>query len=167
MSFSKRYAALSILVLAILLYIARSTDYGQLHLQGSILPDQYLGRPPAPPPYTAAIIYLVSVMPGPRNPDELLRSLPLMQKNIPWRNQWPVLLLHAGAYDAPENQLEFLRRLRDSATDQRLTPGATEQLVKRIEFVHTEHHLPEGIPADGGEDDPIWGGEWPGAFLFV
>ncbi|KAJ7808815.1 hypothetical protein B0H14DRAFT_2868861, partial [Mycena olivaceomarginata] len=53
-------------------------------------------------------------MPGPRNPDHLLQSIPRMEKNIPWRYRWPIVLLHAGMYDAVDNQLDFLSRLRDS-----------------------------------------------------
>lgn len=156
---SKRYIGISILAAAVMvLYLANSAGYRSLAPQ-SRLPVHVADRPP----YTAAVVYLVSVMPGPRNPDELLRSLPLMQKNIPWRHQWPVLLIHAGAYATAESQLDFLRRLRDSARGQDLTPDATEKLVNRIEFVTTYHELPEGIPATGGADHPIWDGEWPGA----
>jgi mannosyltransferase len=84
-----------------------------------------------------------------------------MEKNIPWRHQWPVLLLHAGAYDTEDSRLDFLNRLRLSATDQNLTPDATEKLLNRIEFVTTHHELPDGIPVDGVVDQPIWDGEWP------
>ncbi|KAJ7662869.1 glycolipid 2-alpha-mannosyltransferase-domain-containing protein [Mycena rosella] len=153
MSFSKRYTAISIVAAAALvLYLAQWAGYN------SLAPQRYLA--PAPP-YTAAIIYLVSVLPGPRSPDELLNSLPLMQANIPWRHQWPVLLLHAGAYDTPESQRDFLTRLRESAESQNLTLDATAKLLDRIEFVPTHHELPDGIPADGVADHPVWDGEWP------
>ncbi|KAJ6550164.1 nucleotide-diphospho-sugar transferase [Mycena capillaripes] len=140
-----------------ILYLAHSTDYGSLTSQGRF-GDSAAQRPP---PYTAAVVYLASVLPGPRNPEKLLESLPMMQKHIPWRHQWPVLLLHAGAYDTLDSRLDFLDRLRQSAKDQNLTLDATEKLLKRIEFVPTSHELPEGIPADGGANNPVWGEEWP------
>ncbi|KAK7036367.1 glycosyltransferase family 15 protein [Favolaschia claudopus] len=139
MAFSKRYAALFTLALAFIIYLTT------------------LPLPPSPPPslsapYTAAIVYLVSVLPGPRNPEQLLQSLPQMQKNIPWRHQWPVLLLHAGVYDTPERRLQFLHRLRQSAEEQELTAEATDMLIQRIEFVPTSHELPPGIPTNGAGD---------------
>ncbi|KAJ7088825.1 glycosyltransferase family 15 protein [Mycena belliarum] len=157
MAFPKRYTALLVVALAALvLYLARTRGYRGYH---AFKPQRYPAA--AAPPYTAAIVYLVSVMPGPRDPDDLLASLPLMQMNVPWRHQWPVLLLHAGAYDTTESQREFLNRLRASAASQNLTPDATDTLIRRIEFVPTHHELPEGIPPDGGADHPIWDGEWP------
>ncbi|KAJ7045292.1 glycosyltransferase family 15 protein [Mycena alexandri] len=154
MAFTKRHLAILVLA-AVVFYLARSIDFSS--------PSEGRFRSYAPEhlPYTAAVVYLVSVLPGPRNPDQLLASLPLMQKNIPWRQQWPVLLLHAGAYDTLESRSEFLDRLRVSAEGQNLTPDDTEKLLKRIEFIPTLHELPPGIPADGVADGPIWDGEWP------
>ncbi|KAK6981585.1 glycosyltransferase family 15 protein [Favolaschia claudopus] len=158
MAFSKRYAALFTLALAFIIYLTNTSSSSlttpisfrfrqkPIHIQA---------------PYTAAIVYLVSVLPGPRNPEQLLQSLPQMQKNIPWRHQWPVLLLHAGMYDTPESRLQFLHRLRQSAEEQELTAEATDMLIQRIEFVPTSHELPPGIPANGAADGPIWEGEWP------
>ncbi|KAJ7861774.1 glycolipid 2-alpha-mannosyltransferase-domain-containing protein [Mycena leptocephala] len=137
MAFSKRHVAILVFA-AVVLYLARSMDFGSPKPEG-----YFRGYSGERPPYTAAVVYLVSVLPGPRNPDELLGSLPLMQRNIPWRHQWPVLLLHAGAYDTAESRVDFLGRLRQSAEDQNLTPDATEKLLKRIEFVPTYHELPE------------------------
>ncbi|KAF7362901.1 Nucleotide-diphospho-sugar transferase [Mycena venus] len=157
MPFSKRHVAI-LAAAALILYLVRSLDYS------SPAPQSRFGDHAAatqPPPYTAAIVYLVSVLPGPRNPDQLLESLPLVQKNIPWRYQWPVLLLHAGAYDTYESRVNFLDRLRESAQRQELTPDATEKLIKRIEFIPTSHELPAGIPEDGGTDRPVWDLEWP------
>ncbi|KAJ7114538.1 nucleotide-diphospho-sugar transferase [Mycena crocata] len=113
------------------------------------------------PPYSAAVVYLLSIMPGPRLPDQIFQSLALMQMNIPWRHQWPVLLLHAGAYDTRESQADFLRRLRDSAGDNGMDAETTDMLVKRIEFHPTYHPLPEGIPADLDDREPVWEQEWP------
>ncbi|KAJ7174931.1 nucleotide-diphospho-sugar transferase [Mycena filopes] len=155
MGFTKRHLALVFLA-GVVLYVARSIDYTSSTPEMRFRPHHATTAP-----YTAAVIYLVSVLPGPRNPDQLLQSLPLMQKNIPWRHQWPVLLLHAGMFDSVESRLEFLGRLRVSAEAQSLTAEETENLVERIEFVFTSHELPPGIPADGGEDGPIWDREWP------
>ncbi|KAJ7830184.1 glycolipid 2-alpha-mannosyltransferase-domain-containing protein [Mycena olivaceomarginata] len=157
MPFSKRHVAI-LVIAALVLYLARSIDYRVALSDRSRFRDYAsYGRPP----YTAALVYLVSVLPGPRNADRLLGSLPLVQKHIPWKYQWPVLLLHAGAYDTPESRSDFLSRLRESAQEKDLGPDATEQLVNRIEFIPTYHELPTGIPADGAADSPVWDGEWP------
>ncbi|KAJ7658258.1 glycosyltransferase family 15 protein [Mycena polygramma] len=155
-SFPKRYIAIFAVAAAILLYLAHSTEYS-----APTSPSRFTGHSAAVAPYTAAIVYLVSVMPGPRSPDRLLRSLALLQKNIPWRHEWPVLLLHAGAYDTEDSRRQFLDRLRESAKDHALTSEATDSMLQRIEFVTTHHELPHGIPVDGVADGPIWNGEWP------
>ncbi|KAF8191933.1 nucleotide-diphospho-sugar transferase [Mycena galopus ATCC 62051] len=152
MPFSKRHVAL-LVAGALIFYLARSINYPSASSSSRFRDYR--------PPYTAAVVYLVSVLPGPRDPGQLLETLPLVQKNIPWRHQWPVLLLHAGAYDTLESRSDFLHRLRESAEEQNLTPDATDKLVKRIEFIQTHHELPAGIPASGASDEPIWDGEWP------
>lgn len=116
------------------------------------------------PAYTAAIVYLLSVMPGPRMPEEIFDSLSLMHMNIPWRHQWPVLLLHAGAYDAAESQAEFIARLRATAAVHGMATDMVQTLIDRLEFVPTEHPLPDGVPETGRSDGPVWSQEWPGAF---
>ncbi|KAF8194775.1 glycolipid 2-alpha-mannosyltransferase-domain-containing protein [Mycena galopus ATCC 62051] len=160
MAIPKRYFAILAVAAVILLYLAQTQEYS--------FPTTSLGRfsgdsgiTVAPPPYTAAVVFLASVMPGPRSPDRLLQSIPRLQKNIPWRHQWPILVLHAGVYDTVDSQEDFLHRLGDSAKEQDLTPYAIENLLKRIEFVPTQHELPDGIPTDGVADGPIWDGEWP------
>ncbi|KAJ7243823.1 nucleotide-diphospho-sugar transferase [Mycena haematopus] len=160
MAFAKRYLLIFGVAAGVILYLAHQQESG-LSLTSDNRVPVYSTTEPAPAPYTAAVVYLASVMPGPRSPDRLLRSLPRLQKNIPWRHQWPVLLLHAGMYSTAESQLAFLNRLRDSSEEQNLTPDAIEDLVKRIEFVPTQHELPAGIPPDGIVDSPIWSGEWP------
>ena len=115
-----------------------------------------------PPSYTAAVVYLHSVLPGPRSPTLLFKSLSLMHKNIPWRYQWPVLIFHAGAYDTRESRDEFGTLLRNVTGTHGLTMEETEQLVRRLEFVSAHHELPEGVPTDGAKDDPVFSHEWPG-----
>ncbi|KAF7333269.1 Glycosyltransferase family 15 protein [Mycena sanguinolenta] len=160
MALSKRYLFTFAIAAGLLLYLAHQQASG-LSLSSRLRYPVYSTSESAPAPYTAAVVYLASVMPGPRSPDRLLQSLPRLQKNIPWRHQWPVLLLHAGMYDSLDSQEIFLNRLRDSARDHELTPEAIEELVRRVEFVSTSHELPPGIPEDGLVDNPIWGGEWP------
>ncbi|KAJ7709764.1 nucleotide-diphospho-sugar transferase [Mycena rosella] len=167
MALPRKYIAIPVMVAALMmLYFLHSTGYRPLSPQTwtrpalSHLPDYFAA---AAPPYTAAVVYLHSVMPGPRNPARLLHELPILQKNIPWRHQWPVLVLHAGAYDTAESQQDFLTHLHASAISQNLTADATEKLMKRVEFVHTDHGLPEGIPAEGKADKPLFAqtGAWP------
>ncbi|KAJ7651296.1 glycosyltransferase family 15 protein [Roridomyces roridus] len=112
--------------------------------------------------YTAAIVYLLSVLPGPRLPHQIFDSMSLMQKHIPWRHQWPILLLHAGAYDDSDSRELFVEMLRDKAAEHGLSSEVIDGMVRRLEFVRTDHELPEGIPATGANDDPIWAQEWPG-----
>ncbi|KAK7060023.1 glycosyltransferase family 15 protein [Favolaschia claudopus] len=155
MSVSKRFLAILVAATAILLYLVHSHE--------TILASrpQFPAKSADSPPYTAAIVYLVSVMPGPRSPERLLQSIPLMEKNIPWRYQWPIILLHAGAYSVLESQEDFLDQLQESASNHGLEPEQIQSLMSRIQFVATYHELPEGIPMDGVADGPIWGGEWP------
>ncbi|KAJ7622963.1 hypothetical protein B0H17DRAFT_1151541 [Mycena rosella] len=123
-----------------------------------------LARPPVShdhPSYTAAVVYLASVLPGPRSPTLLFKSLSLVHKNIPWRYQWPVLIFHAGAYDTRERRDEFGTLLRNVTGIYGLTVEETEQLVRRLEFVSAHHELPEGVPTDGAKDDPVFSHEWP------
>ncbi|KAJ6450929.1 glycosyltransferase family 15 protein, partial [Mycena sanguinolenta] len=160
MAVSQRYFLIFAVAVAIILYLAYQQESALSPSSENQFPVHSInGSTPAP--YTAAVVYLASVMPGPRRPDGLLQSIPRLQKNIPWRNQWPILLLHAGMYDTPDSQQEFLNRLRDSSMEQGLTSEAIEDLVQRIEFVPTQHELPAGIPVDGVVDTPIWNVEWP------
>ncbi|KAJ7470975.1 nucleotide-diphospho-sugar transferase [Mycena latifolia] len=169
MALQKRYiAGLALLAVAAMLYSLHSTGYRPLYPQswtrpaGTRLPG-YVNATTASSQYTAAVVYLHSVMPGPRNPDRLLHELPILQKNIPWRQQWPILILHAGAYNTTDSQQDFLTRLEASAISQNLTADSIEKLVQRIEFVPTDHVLPEGIPAEGKADKPMFAGTggWP------
>jgi len=119
----------------------------------------------APPAYTAAVVYLVAVMSERRSVDLLFHSLSYMQKNIPWRYQWPVLLLHGGYYDAPEPQADFLMNLRTAAASYNVTADDIEALVRRIEFVTTHHEMPAEIPTDVEEYKPVFADVWPGYHL--
>lgn len=157
MAIPRRFAPLAIVLVALIVFYLAHSGYGTPSLQSHFTLDA--------PGYTAAVVYLLSVMPGPRPAHAVFDSLSLMHKNIPWRHPWPVLLLHAGAYDSPESQAEFRTWLRLAAGAHGLGVGDVETLVKRLEFVRTDHGLPEGIPANGGVDEPIWSQEWPGALF--
>lgn len=161
MAIPRRYAALAILLaLTLVVFLGHST-HSRFKSSSSFMGGT---GDLAEAPYTAAIVYLLSVMPGPRPAHKIFDSLSLMQKHIPWKHQWPVLLLHAGAYESAETQAEFVGRLRETAMQGHgLSAEMAEALVGRLEFVETHHELPEGIPASGADDSPIWSGEWPGA----
>ncbi|KAJ7037860.1 glycolipid 2-alpha-mannosyltransferase-domain-containing protein [Mycena alexandri] len=113
-------------------------------------------------PYTAAVVYLLTTLPDRRPKDSIFRSLSLLQKNVPWRYEWPILLFHAGPYDTDVGQAAFLDKLRITAAANNLTAQDTETLLKRIEFIHVGHTLPQGIPADPKEYKPVWLDMWPG-----
>ncbi|KAJ7438012.1 hypothetical protein B0H11DRAFT_2106021 [Mycena galericulata] len=168
MAVNWRYAA-TIVVMFFMLSLAYSMSYSlDPWIPTQKAGNHFIDRPAytpadfvAQPTYTAAVVYLASVLPGPRSPQRLFESLSLMQMNIPWRHQWPVLILHAGAYDSEDSRRQFIALLRDVTQAHNLTEYETKKLVNRIEFVYTYHNLPEGIPADGGKDKPIWNQEWP------
>ncbi|KAK6997523.1 hypothetical protein R3P38DRAFT_3285953 [Favolaschia claudopus] len=90
---------------------------------------------PASLPYTASIVYLLTTMPQSRPRDSIFCSLLLVQKNIPWRYQWPILLFHAGIYDSADNQSEFFDNIRNAIEDNAATTEDFDKLIKRIEFI--------------------------------
>jgi mannosyltransferase len=106
-------------------------------------------------PYTASVVYLLTTMPKARPKKSIFRSLSLLQKNFPWRYQWPILLLHAGIYDSEDSQFQFLGRLHNATIDHNMSAEESETLLKRIEFIHVQHDLPAGIPSDRKEYKPI------------
>ncbi|KAJ7740866.1 glycolipid 2-alpha-mannosyltransferase-domain-containing protein [Mycena olivaceomarginata] len=110
-------------------------------------------------PYTASVVYLLTTQPLARPKESISRSLLLLQKNVPWRYQWPILLFHAGIYDSVDSQSQFLDDIRDG----RYSEQRNYKLIQRIEFVYFRHDLPVGIPAadDETEYEHVWGG-WPG-----
>ncbi|KAJ7185540.1 glycolipid 2-alpha-mannosyltransferase-domain-containing protein [Mycena filopes] len=113
-------------------------------------------------PYTAAVVYLLTTLPLQRPKQSIFRSLSLVQRNFPWRYQWPILLFHAGVYDADEAQEAFLAQLRVSAEQYDVSAEEAEKLLKRIQFVHLQHNVPAGIPPNPKEYKPVWEGMWPG-----
>ncbi|KAJ7368732.1 glycosyltransferase family 15 protein [Mycena albidolilacea] len=125
--------------------------------------------PPSPgpnfistPPYSASVVYLLTTLPTDRPKESISRSLLLLQKNIPWRHQWPILLFHAGIYDSVDSQAQFLEGIRGAAAANNATVEDTEKLLKRIEFVHFKHDLPAGIPLEVDGYNPVFGDKWPG-----
>ena len=112
---------------------------------------------PSPPEinYTAAIIYLSER----RRLDETLHSLGSLQLFIPWRSQWPIILLHTGDFDDHEMVEEFYAKLEVHMW----TRSFHEQLRRRIEFARVEFTLPPGVPSDVYTYKPkVWAERWPG-----
>ncbi|KAJ7615550.1 glycosyltransferase family 15 protein [Roridomyces roridus] len=165
MAIPRRYALLAgaaaLLVVAFLAHQGGYTRGVRLPSHGGASPSRFDIGAQAGVGYTAAIVYLLSVMPGPRLPHQIFDSMSLMQKHIPWRHQWPIVLLHAGAYDDTDSKDLFSERLREKAAEHGLSSEVIEGMVNRLEFVRTDHELPEGIPLTGMSDDPIWAQEWP------
>ncbi|KAJ7754469.1 nucleotide-diphospho-sugar transferase [Mycena metata] len=112
-------------------------------------------------PYTAAVVYMLTTLPHSRPKETIFRSLSLLQKSVPWRHHRPVLLFHAGLYDSGDNQMTFLHTLRNYTVEYNLSSEATEALLERIEFVHLQHDVPEGIPHNTKEYKPVWREYWP------
>lgn len=131
-----------------------------------IAPTSRLGRvlglhstpyaPLEPVDYTAAVVYLVER----RRMNDIPHSLGEMQRHIPWRRQWPVILFHTGDYDSTEAQQEFFDTIRENEWSR----DVFEELRKRIEFVKLEFKLPPGMPEDKSVYKPqVSEDKWPGA----
>jgi len=113
-------------------------------------------RPSLPPiNYTAAIIYLFEK----RRLQETLHSLGSLQLFIPWRSQWPIILLHTGDLDDPEMVEEFYAWLKVHMW----TRSYHEDLRRRIEFARVEFTFPPGVDPDVDVYKPkVWAWRWPG-----
>ena len=118
-------------------------------------PYPTLGPPPPEANYTAAIIYLFER----RRLDQTLHSLGSLQHFIPWRSQWPIVLLHTGDFDDHEMVKEFYAKLEVHLW----TRLFHEQLRRRIEFVRVEFTFPPGVSPDVQVYKPkVWAHRWPG-----
>ncbi|KAJ7185560.1 glycosyltransferase family 15 protein [Mycena filopes] len=115
-------------------------------------------------PYTASVVYLLTTIQSARPKGSIYRSLALLQKSIPWRYQWPILLFHANTYGTPDAQADFLLSVRNAAGQEGLSLEGTDQLLQRIQFITFEHKLPAEIPADLNRQEvkPVWSSLWPG-----
>ncbi|KAJ7754471.1 glycolipid 2-alpha-mannosyltransferase-domain-containing protein [Mycena metata] len=127
-------------------------------------PSELEVQSPAVPatPYTAAVVYVLTTVAKRHPKDSIYRSLALVQKNVPWRYEWPILLFHAGTYDTDAGQTAFRDKLRSTAADQNLTARDTDALLERIDFIHVSHTVPPGIPTDPKVYKPVWIDMWPG-----
>ncbi|KAK7048181.1 nucleotide-diphospho-sugar transferase [Favolaschia claudopus] len=159
---ARRYAVATIATFVSLWYLSSLSWNLQPSPRGSSFRfGSQISSKPAGPPYKASLVYLTTTMPQSRPKDWIFRSLLLVQKNIPWRYQWPILLFHAGVYDSEENQFKFLDNIRNAAEENAVTTEDVDKLIKRIEFVHYEHFLPD-IDFETMDPKPVWWeGYWP------
>ncbi|KAF8311368.1 nucleotide-diphospho-sugar transferase [Clavulina sp. PMI_390] len=105
--------------------------------------------------YDAAVIYLAQLS----RLDSLVQSLSLMQQNIPWKRQWPIILFHTGDYDEVEEQ----QRLFDYMLDYPWSRGGALEVQKRIEFIRLDLSFPPGVSPDICVYKPeIFEDRWPG-----
>jgi mannosyltransferase len=105
------------------------------------------------PPYTAAIVYLVSITRVP----ELLESLASIKANLP-DHPWPVILFHNGELDHDSSRMDLIGRIQDYIGIENRSIAFSE----RLEFVSLDWRLPEGISADKEVVDPVDSYRWPG-----
>lgn len=103
-------------------------------------------------PYTAAIIYLVTISRIP----ELLESLASVNKHLPG-HPWPVVLFHTGEFDQNIIQMDFISHLRNYIGAE----NGSRAFSERIEFVKVDWQLPKGISADKEIVDPMDSYRWP------
>lgn len=144
-------ASVAILVLLLFQLALRGTPKWWVRTPGPYPPS----RPSSEVNYSAAIIYLAEK----RRLEETLHSIGSLQLYIPWRSQWPILLLHTGDFDEPEMVEEFYGKLK--------THGRTRQfysqLRQRLEFVRVEFKFPPGVSPDRDVFKPeVWADRWPG-----
>ncbi|KAF9030148.1 nucleotide-diphospho-sugar transferase [Hymenopellis radicata] len=105
------------------------------------------------PPFTAVILYLVSQS----RVVEMLDSLASLHANLPG-HPWPVVLFHTGDFDDVEAQQTLVRQV-----DEYLGADAESmRFAARLEFVKLEWALPEGIPDNVTQVDPVEAFRWPG-----
>ena len=105
------------------------------------------------PPYSAAIVYLISIT---RTP-ELLESLASVHGNLAG-HPWPVILFHSGEFDHDSSRLDLIGRIQDYIGIENRSIAFSE----RLEFVSLDWKLPEGISADKEVVDPVDSYRWPG-----
>jgi mannosyltransferase len=110
------------------------------------------------PPYTAAIIYLVTI---PRTAEHL-ESLASINRNLPG-HPWPVILFHTGEFDHDSIRLDFVGRIHDYIGPE----NGSLAFTKRVEFVKLDWQLPKGIAADKETVDPVDSYRWPGKSAMV
>lgn len=130
-----------------------------LLLSPSIGPSRYgsepqLGMPSIiAPPYTAVILYLVTLS----RVSELLDSLASINTNLPGP-PWPIVLFHTGDFDGEHQRLEFIAQVRSHIGQE----NGSFQFAERIEFARLDWRLPEDISTDKDIVDPVDAHRWPG-----
>ncbi len=105
------------------------------------------------PPFTAVILYLISQS----RVVEMLDSLASLHAKLPG-HPWPILMFHTGDFDDAAAQQTLIRQV-----DEYLGGDAESMLfAARLEFVKLDWALPEGIPDNVTQVDPIEAFRWPG-----
>jgi mannosyltransferase len=120
-------------------------------------------RPTSSPPhtptsdaYSAVFLYLASIHPVAL--DNLVKSLDLLDRNLPTRRPWPIIIFHTGDYDEIPS-----RRLLIDNLQARIGNGTRyANLVARLEYEKLDWKLPPGISNDVKVVDPVFAARWPG-----
>ena len=121
-----------------------------------LIPDRFTVKRPPPQPYSAVFVYLAR----PSATSDLIKSLELLDTNLPTRSQWPIILFHTGDYDGPAARELLVERLHEEIDDE----SRYDRIVARLEYEKLEWKLPEGIPNDVNLVDPVpfHRDRWPG-----
>lgn len=104
-------------------------------------------------PYTAAIIYLVTLSRVP----ELLESLASVNKHLPG-HPWPVVLFHTGDFDHATTRTDFIGQLQSYIGAE----NGSMAFSNRVEFVKLNWQFPKGMSTDKDIVDPVDSHRWPG-----
>ncbi|KAF8311369.1 nucleotide-diphospho-sugar transferase [Clavulina sp. PMI_390] len=105
--------------------------------------------------YDAAIVYYIQLS----RLDSLVQSLSLMQRNIAWKRQWPIILFHDRDFDYELQQKRLFEYMLDLPWSRE---GALE-VQKRVEFIHLDLPFPPGVSPDICIYKPeIFEDRWPG-----
>ena len=113
----------------------------------------FVDAPPDAPPYTAVVVYLVTLS----RVSELLESLASIDANLPGPS-WPIVLFHTGDFDDKHEHTGLIAQVQIYIGER----NGSLPFAKRIEFAKLDWKLPVGIPADKDIVDPIDSGRWPG-----
>ncbi len=105
-------------------------------------------------PYSAAIVYLISL----RRSQELILSLSYLFSNVPSQHPWPIILFHVGDFAEKAAQVELKRQLYAYIG----TSTAAWRFLDRLEFEELHWTLPEGVSADINVVKPVFDYVWPG-----
>lgn len=103
--------------------------------------------------YTAVVLYLVNLY----RLRELLLSLSYLHQNVKMK-PWPILLMYSDDLDDGTKRQEFMMQLYDYLGGKQ----EARWFVERIEWIRLDWSLPEGIPHNKDEVQPVFEHAWPG-----